>query len=142
MAILASFNSAAVFRLSKSFEGLSKNAQQQLDTIKEALSVDHNYKLYRQKLKQVPLPCIPFWGLFFTDLTFADTGNPNEIGAHKLINFEKNVLFYKVIKDMKIFQGHPYHFQVVSEIRDYFSGLKYLEEKELWDLSLKVEPRE
>ena len=51
-------------------------------------------------------PVVPYVGLYLSDLTFIDEGNPNEING--LINFSKRMLLYEVIQQVQQYQqGFP-----------------------------------
>ena len=81
-------------------------------------------------------------GVYLTDLVFIDDGNPDKI-ENNLVNFDKNYLLYKVIKEIQLYQQTPYLFQPVEEIQDYLtSSMTVLDEKDAYDLSLKYEPRD
>ncbi len=58
-----------------------------------------------------------------------------------MVNFEKNYVLYKVIKEIKLYQDTPYQLQEVPAIKNYLLSLKLLDEKETYQLSLKCEPR-
>jgi hypothetical protein len=96
-------------------------------------------------LKKAPLPTLPFLGLFLTDLTFTDDGNPNMRNNGKLINFDKYAKTAKIIQDLQRYQGKSYNFTEVAEIRDFL--IQAIEEhgnkdaENLYELSLKLEPR-
>ncbi len=46
-----------------------------------------NYKLLREAVKQSQIPCLPYLGVYLSDLTFIADGNADKI--EDLINFEK-----------------------------------------------------
>ena len=110
-------------------------------------STDHarNYSDYRAALRKSALPCLPFLGLFLTDLTFTDDGNPDFRNNNKLINFDKHVKTAKIITDLMHYQT-PYVLAEVPEIQEFL--LHHINERgtrdpqELYDLSLRLEPRE
>jgi len=141
MEIISGLNSAAVFRLQKTWSGLSANLLNSFEQMKTQLSNQHNYKLYREMLHTQQPPCCPYFGVYLTDLTFVEEGNPDKL-ENGLINFEKNFLFYKVIKEIKLYQQTPYNFQVVDRIQDYLLSVETLDENEAYNLSLRDEPRE
>lgn len=48
-----------------------------------------NFGDYRLTLKNSTLPCIPFLGLYLTDLTFVEDGNKDQLLNTNYINFDK-----------------------------------------------------
>ncbi len=47
------------------------------------MSMEGNYLRYRQVLKQTSPPAVPFLGVFLSDLTFLDDGNPDSIAPQQ-----------------------------------------------------------
>ena len=87
------------------------------------------------------LPCVPYIGIFLTDLIFINEGNPDELKGTNLVNFDKCVMIANVIQRIQSLQQVPYCLQPIPEIQSYLSDLQILEEKELFELSLQREPR-
>jgi len=141
MEIFSALNSSSIFRLQKTWEGLPGSIVAKFSKIKEKLAVESNYKNYRELLHTNPPPCVPYFGVYLTDLTFADDGNPDFLQNGKLINFEKNYLLYKVIKEIKLYQQTGYNLRTVPELQNYLLSLPVIEENETYKLSLKCEPR-
>ena len=56
-------------------------------------------------------PCIPFLGVYLTDLTFVEDGNPDKVQG--LVNFRKRQLEYDVIIQVLKFQQVAYNFKLV-----------------------------
>ena len=142
MEIIAGLNSSSVFRLKLTWEALSPSTLSTFNKIKEQLSHDGSYRNLRELLHNRQPPTIPYFGIYLTDLVFADEANPDKITDHGLINFEKNYLLYKIIKEIQLYQQTPYNFQAVPEIHDYLISAKFLDENETYELSLKCEPRD
>ncbi|KAG2387538.1 hypothetical protein C9374_001132 [Naegleria lovaniensis] len=126
MAISSGLNSAPISRL--------RAAKKRL----ESLSIDRS-------------PCIPFTGVFLTDVTFTKDGNQDLLDHvsnpdKKLINFKKRRTYYKTIRtvqDLKTTLHYPYKLIPYLEYilkEDIFHNLN-CDDKELWNLSMKVEPR-
>jgi len=57
------------------------------------MSYQKNFGNYRDALKMASPPCIPFLGLYLTDLTFIEDGNKNHLGNGEFINFDKRLHF-------------------------------------------------
>ena len=95
-------------------------------------------------LRRCQPPCVPFLGVFLTDLTMIEDGNPDMIThAVPLINFVKRRKVAEVIGAIQRYQSTPYNFEVVPVIRDYLidASSRAMGESELYDASLVLEPR-
>lgn len=57
------------------------------EEIQKLLSHEKSYKMYRKHLRSLLLPCLPYFGVFLTDLTFTFDGNPDTIDG--LVHFGK-----------------------------------------------------
>ncbi|KAJ2852018.1 Ras guanine nucleotide exchange factor bud5 [Coemansia brasiliensis] len=76
MAIKAAIYSAAVMRLKRTWSVLPKKYTILCRRLHEAMDSDRNYANYRNMLRRSQPPLLPFLGLYLTDLTFLDDGNP------------------------------------------------------------------
>ncbi|KAI9500020.1 ras guanine nucleotide exchange factor domain-containing protein [Coemansia spiralis] len=76
MAIKAAIFCAAVMRLKLSWSMLPKKFNIMSKRLHEAMDSDHNFANYRSVLRRSQPPLLPFLGLYLTDLTFLDDGNP------------------------------------------------------------------
>lgn len=82
-------------------------------------------------------------GLYLSDLTFIEDGNADMLDAMRL-NFEKHVMVYRVIADLRVYQSRQYQLQPVPEIQEFLNleGLSLLDEKQAYAHSLVCEPRD
>ncbi|KAJ2809058.1 hypothetical protein H4R20_000422 [Coemansia guatemalensis] len=76
MAIKAAIYSAAVMRLKRTWSMLPNKYSIMCTRIHEAMDPGHNYANYRSMLRRSQPPLLPFLGLYLTDLTFLEDGNP------------------------------------------------------------------
>ncbi|KAF1926076.1 ras GEF [Didymella exigua CBS 183.55] len=126
MAIICSLNSSMVMRLRKTWELVSAKTKIRLDELKTITDVGRNYAVLRQRLQNHVAPCIPFVGIYLTDLTFVDVGNgttrqlPGESGSDSVsvINFDKHMKTAKIIGQLQSFQV-PYRLVTVPEMQDW-----------------------
>lgn len=126
MAIICSLNSSMVMRLKKTWELVSAKTKVRLDELKTITDVGRNYAVLRQRLQNHVAPCIPFVGIYLTDLTFVDVGNcttrqlPGESGSDSIsvINFDKHMKTAKIIGQLQSFQV-PYRLTPVLEMQDW-----------------------
>lgn len=126
MAIICSLNSSMVLRLKKTWELVSVKTKARLEELKIIMDVGRNYAVLRQRLQNHVAPCIPFVGIYLTDLTFVDVGNgttrqlPGESGRDSVsvINFDKHMKTAKIIGQLQSFQV-PYRLAAVPEMQDW-----------------------
>ncbi|KAG4089606.1 ras GEF [Neocallimastix lanati (nom. inval.)] len=145
MSILAGFNSSPIHRLKRTWEQLSKKINDIFENLERVINPQKNYAQYRENLHSVNPPCVPFLGVYLTDLTFIEDGNTNNLKSNnKLINFSKQTKTAEVIREIQQYQNQPYNLNPVKEVCDFI--LKCLnetvDETTLYDMSLILEPRE
>lgn len=142
MEVLAGLRSSSVHRLKKTWALLHKDKLKAFEELLDLMSPDGNYTKFRKFLhSQISPPCIPYLGVYLTDLTFLEDGNPDNVA--ELINFDKRRRVAAVIKEIKQYQQEPYCLHVVPIIRGFLlaSG-EYVDENSCYTLSLAVEPRD
>ncbi|KAJ3412893.1 hypothetical protein HDV05_008757 [Chytridiales sp. JEL 0842] len=146
MALLSAFNSSTVSRLRRTWGIVSSKTMTMLDNVKKVTDNAKNYSVYRAKIRTIEPPCIPFLGLYLTDLTFTSDGNPDirYINGMSLINFDKYMKLYRLITDLQRFQM-PYALYEIPEITDWLMERIQLasatDSEALYELSLHLEPR-
>lgn len=131
MAIICSLNSSMVLRLKKTWDLVSAKTKARLEELKAVVDVGKNYAVLRQRLQNHIAPCIPFVGIYLTDLTFVDVGNqttrqlpgdPSSNGmAKSVINFDKHMKTAKIIGQLQRFQV-PYRLAAVPEMQDWMEN--------------------
>lgn len=60
------------------WQNVPKKDKQTLDRLRALFSEDNNWLNLRQYLDSLKLPCIPYLGLFLTDLMYIDVAFPNK----------------------------------------------------------------
>ncbi|KAI9101897.1 ras guanine nucleotide exchange factor domain-containing protein [Phlyctochytrium arcticum] len=147
MAILSALNSSTIIRLKKTWELLSSKTKASFDALRKATDHSRNYSDYRATLKRLSGPCLPFLGVYLTDLTFTEDGNPSTRPSPSgpLINFDKYIKITRIIQEVQRFQ-FPYALSEVAEIRDWivkeFEVASNKSANELYNVSLILEPRD
>ena len=109
----------------------------ELEKMKEWASAEKNWKSQREVLKNISPPCIPYLGMFLTDLMFIEQGNKDEI--EEMINFQKRNLIASVIMEIQLYQSDSYALVPVPEIQNFIRN--YVEDQNVYDLSLSIIPR-
>ncbi|KAL6054788.1 Son of sevenless 1 [Balamuthia mandrillaris] len=140
MEIISGLQSSSIFRLKNTWGGLSGKLNKAYEDIKELMSRHNNYKVFREHLHNVDPPCIPYLGVYLTDLTFIEDGNKDYL-AGGLINFVKRRAVSEVISEIQQYQQTPYCLKEVPFMANYLKNVEFWEENETYNNSLKVEPK-
>jgi hypothetical protein len=140
MEILSGLGSASVHRLKQTWEALPKPHADLLANLKTLMAPEQSFKRYRENLKNVNPPTIPYLGISLTDLTFIYDGSKDST-ASGLINFSKCRMVAQIIKTLTQYQHTSYHFVTVPVIREYLKYPTIWEESSQYTYSLYVEPR-
>ncbi|GFR88033.1 son of sevenless [Elysia marginata] len=149
--INSALKSASVYRLEHTKKELPHKYQKALEDASE-LNNDH-FKKYIDKLRSINPPCVPFLGMYLTNILKTEEGNPDFVAnaPEGIINFSKRRKVAEITGEIQQFQNQPYCLQPEQSIREYFAALdplkqKNLTEKELEDYlykkSLEIEPRD
>ena len=70
VAIMCSLNSAGVLRLKKTWEVVSTKTKTTLEMLRGIVDVSRNHAGLRQRLQHHESPCLPFLGIFLSDVGF------------------------------------------------------------------------
>ena len=96
-----------------------------MEEIRRLFSPEKAYRSYRQHINLQTPPCIPYIGIYLTDLTFLQDGNPDMIDG--LINVSKFYKISNVIMEMR-------HFQVPYSIPCDLAVLAQLQSGRLFEI--------
>lgn len=158
MAIICSLNSSIISRLRRTWDIISPKRRDMLSTLQGIVEPSNNNKVLRARLQGHVPPCLPFLGMFLTDLTFVDIGNPatkqipspdgNEQGL-TIVNFDKHSRTAKIIGELQRFQI-PYRLTELPDMQEWIQAeVKRVKEAEQGNVqvnyyrkSLLLEPRE
>merc|ERR1712137_1135793 len=144
MEILAGLSLSPIHRLAKTWEGVAKKHVEILSSLREMMTTQGNWGQYRTTLKQRDPPCLPYFGMYLTDLTFIEDGHPDyleDITDTKCLNFVKCRQLAVVIQDIQQYQQKSYSFRDVPMIQQYLLALEHRDDNQLYAVSLEVEPR-
>eukprot|EP01113_Clastostelium_recurvatum_P035629 TRINITY_DN4990_c1_g1_i3.p1 TRINITY_DN4990_c1_g1~~TRINITY_DN4990_c1_g1_i3.p1 ORF type:complete len:716 (-),score=200.35 TRINITY_DN4990_c1_g1_i3:36-2183(-) len=144
MEILAGLQNAAIYRLKHTWDKV--NAKQpyaeQYQSLLDLMSNKGNFKDYRAALMSCQPPCIPYLGVFLTDLTFIEDGMKNTLNDRSdLINFDKRRKVSVVIGHIQQYQQPPYNLSKEGTIYNYLLNIEGLTQKALYKYSLICEPK-
>eukprot|EP00002_Diphylleia_rotans_P000839 TRINITY_DN1044_c0_g1_i4.p1 TRINITY_DN1044_c0_g1~~TRINITY_DN1044_c0_g1_i4.p1 ORF type:complete len:1267 (-),score=234.72 TRINITY_DN1044_c0_g1_i4:554-4354(-) len=139
MAVISGLNTSAVHRLKFTREEIPKRSMEVFTSLEELMSSESSFKRYRETLHNCQPPCMPYIGIYLTDLTHIEDGNPTIIDGQ--INFEKLKLVFRVISEIRQYQYGTYGFPKSSTLAPFLTLLPHLEDDALYRISTLREPR-
>uniref|UniRef100_A0A8C5DNI2 Ras-specific guanine nucleotide-releasing factor 1 n=1 Tax=Gouania willdenowi TaxID=441366 RepID=A0A8C5DNI2_GOUWI len=86
-------------------------------------------------------PCVPYLGMYLTDLAFIEEGTPNYTEDH-LVNFSKMRMISHIIREIRQFQQTAYKIDLQPKVAQYLLDMSYvLDEESMYESSLRIEPK-
>ncbi|KAK4163697.1 ras guanine nucleotide exchange factor domain-containing protein [Cladorrhinum sp. PSN259] len=154
MAITCALTDTSIKRLKITWDSVSAKRKDMLKSLQSTVDFNQNYKALRARLHNRVPPCLPFLGMFLTDLTFVDVGNPatktSDTGL-TVINYDKHTRTAKSIGELQRFQI-PYRLIEVPDLQEWINAqIERVREKDKagantqathYRKSLLLEPRE
>ncbi|KAI1757732.1 ras GEF [Xylaria castorea] len=140
--IISAMTTAPIARLKRTWDQVPARTNTVLESMRRLMASTKNFGEYRESLHAANPPCIPFFGVYLTDLTFIEDGIPSIMKKTNMINFAKRAKTAEVIRDIQQYQNAPYSLQPVPELQDYIlSNMTAAGDvHEMYDKSLVVEP--
>ncbi|XP_012725518.2 ras-specific guanine nucleotide-releasing factor 2 isoform X2 [Fundulus heteroclitus] len=139
--ITSALNRSAIYRLKKTWAKVSKQTKALMDKLQKTVSSEGRFKNLRETLKNCNPPCVPYLGMYLTDLAFIEEGTPN-FTEEGLVNFSKMRMISHIIREIRQFQQTPYRIEHQPKVTQYLMDKTLtMDEDTLYDLSLKLEPR-
>uniref|UniRef100_A0A3Q2EI25 Ral GEF with PH domain and SH3 binding motif 2 n=1 Tax=Cyprinodon variegatus TaxID=28743 RepID=A0A3Q2EI25_CYPVA len=146
MAVVSGLQSAPIFRLTKTWALLSRKDKSTFDRLDYLMSKEDNYKRLRDFISsQSMVSCIPYLGMYLSDLTYIDSAYPSTgsiLENEQRSNLMNNIL--RIISDLQ--RSCTYDIPVLPHIQKYLNSVRYIEElqkfveDEHYKLSQKIEP--
>uniref|UniRef100_A0A8C9YZP0 Ras protein specific guanine nucleotide releasing factor 2 n=1 Tax=Sander lucioperca TaxID=283035 RepID=A0A8C9YZP0_SANLU len=142
--ITSALNRSAIFRLKKTWAKVCKQVGirsfnrrcHQKGVLKSGLM----FALYVRVCSCNP-PCVPYLGMYLTDLAFIEEGTPN-FTEEGLVNFSKMRMISHIIREIRQFQQAPYRIEHQPKVTQFLlDKTLVMDEDTLYELSLKIEPR-
>ena len=147
MGIMCALKSSTITRLKKTWDLVGNKNMIMYDALRKATDHSRNYSEYRATLRSLVPPCLPFIGLYLTDLIFIADGNPPIRNNNPdMINFDKYVKVSRILQEIYRFQ-EPYVLNDVPELQDYLKNCLLMykdggDVNELYKKSHLIEPPE
>ncbi|XP_044063464.1 rap guanine nucleotide exchange factor 5-like isoform X1 [Siniperca chuatsi] len=143
-AIIMGLNTAAVSRLSQTWEKIPGKFKRLFSELETLTDPSLNHKAYRDSFKKMKAPKIPFLPLLLKDITFIHEGN--KTFHDNLVNFEKLHMIADTVRLIRQCQtdhmGNCITQKSSSEVRAYIDYLHIIDNQQtLFELSHRLEPR-
>lgn len=145
MAIYSGLNNASLNRLRRTWDAVNQRHLQLFENMRTLLAPTRNFTKYRETLRKLNPPCVPFLGVYLTDLTFIEDGNTDKLrNDDRLINISKRQMTAEKIQEIMIYQSTPYNLTPVPGIQKFIEEnlIEARSDDELFEQSLRLEPRE
>ncbi|KRY56003.1 Son of sevenless -like protein 1 [Trichinella britovi] len=129
--------SSAIHRLYHTWERLDPKLLKVFEEVKQILS-DAHHKLIRERLRSINPPCVPFFGMYLTNIIFLEEGNPiflkmplssqsseadsttHDCEKPTLISFAKCRKIADIITEIQMYQNQPYCLILEPSMRQSF----------------------
>ncbi|XP_065268308.1 ras-specific guanine nucleotide-releasing factor 1 [Emys orbicularis] len=139
--ITSSLNRSAIFRLKKTWLKVSKQTKALIDKLQRLVSSEGRFKNLREALKNCDPPCVPYLGMYLTDLAFIEEGTPNYT-EDGLVNFSKMRMISHIIREIRQFQQTSYKIEHQAKVTQYLLDQSFvMDEESLYESSLRIEPK-
>ncbi|XP_063745247.1 ras-specific guanine nucleotide-releasing factor 2 isoform X6 [Eleginops maclovinus] len=139
--ITSALNRSPIYRLKKTWAKVCKQTKALMDRLQKTVSTEGRFKNLRETLKNCNPPCVPYLGMYLTDLAFIEEGTPN-FTEEGLVNFSKMRMISHIIREIRQFQQAPYRIEHQPKVTQFLlDKTLVMDEDTLYDLSLKIEPR-
>uniref|UniRef100_A0A3Q3FX59 Ras protein specific guanine nucleotide releasing factor 1 n=1 Tax=Labrus bergylta TaxID=56723 RepID=A0A3Q3FX59_9LABR len=139
--ITSSLNRSSVFRLKKTWLKVSKQTKGLIDKLQKLVSSEGRFKNLREALKNCDPPCVPYLGMYLTDLAFIEEGTPNYT-EDNLVNFSKMRMISHIIREIRQFQQTAYKIEMQPKVAQYLLDMSsVLDEESMYECSLRIEPK-
>eukprot|EP00117_Sycon_ciliatum_P028573 scpid25592/ scgid22933/ Ras-specific guanine nucleotide-releasing factor RalGPS2; Ral GEF with PH domain and SH3-binding motif 2; RalA exchange factor RalGPS2 len=145
VAIVSALQSAPIFRLKRTWADLARKEKTTYQRLQTLLSEEDNRKALRHHMEHMKLPCIPYLGVFLTDLTYLTSAKAKVSKDSCDGDFTAKMLAItdQIAKwQMSVYPG----LESMKPVLDYLVSVQYLHEftkfmeDNLFRTSVNIEP--
>lgn len=147
----AAFQCSQVYRLKHTMKELTPRRKQILEEIQLLASTEKGYKNYKERLRAINPPCVPFLGMYLTWIVFIRDGNDGRVKGKSdhFINFKKRRMIANILQEIQQYQNTPYCLKPETTIQEFLKShdvqgdIPHNQwEDMLYDQSVDIEPRD
>lgn len=144
-AIVSALCSSPIYRLKRTWPLVSAECTEILKALNTLMDSAKNFIHYRELLRSVKdVACVPFFGVYLSDLTFTFGGNPEFLhNSSDIINFGKRARIVDILEEIMSFKRIHYKLKRYDDIQAIIEGsledVPHIEKQ--YELSLLIEPR-
>ncbi|XP_047397999.1 ras-specific guanine nucleotide-releasing factor 1 isoform X3 [Sciurus carolinensis] len=122
-------------------EDINARTKALIDKLQKLVSSEGRFKNLREALKNCDPPCVPYLGMYLTDLAFIEEGTPNYT-EDGLVNFSKMRMISHIIREIRQFQQTAYKIEHQAKVTQYLLDQSFvMDEESLYESSLRIEPK-
>jgi len=144
-AIMSALGGAAISRLKHTWRLLSEKTNGLADRLNLLIDGSGNFREYRRLLASMSEGTflVPYLGLFLSDLTFIEDGNPSWVTDSDLINFHKFLLLGEQFRRFETYQSTSYKKlgSINKDLASYLLHCEVYDENRIYAESMICEPR-
>jgi len=145
--ILGALNSNCILRLKNTWKYVKPKHLKYFSDLKTLLSPAQSFMLLRQRINGAKLPCLPYVGMFLTDMTFLKEGNRTylPVAVNGVVNCNKVKLCAECVMHLMKYLEVGYNFTKVDIIYNFIinnTTSVYADDAEQHKRSLILEPRQ
>lgn len=144
-AIVSALYSSPIYRLKRTWDLVSVESKDILKNLNNLMDSKRNFVKYRELLRSVTdIACVPFFGVYLSDLTFTFVGNADFLhNSTNIINFNKRTKIANIVEEIISFKRFHYKLKRLDDIQTVIEAslenVPHIEKQ--YQLSLQVEPR-
>ncbi|KAI3637340.1 hypothetical protein MIR68_004665 [Amoeboaphelidium protococcarum] len=153
--IVAGLNMGSVSRMKHTWKALPKKYSDAWLQLNALVSSEGNYKVYRNTIAMYTnsgVPMVPYLGMYLSDLTFVEDGNPvyssesdlnAELEGAKIVNYTRCIMLANVFQQIRSMQSISYKLLSNEDVRQYLATQwKILSEAQMYAESKISEPKD